>query len=293
MQNQLTIRPAQQSDKEAVFKFCKYTFNWGDYIPSVWDEWLKEEKAKLLTATLNKKPVGIMRVTMQKPSETWLQAARTHPNHRRKGIATALTNACLQWAKTKGAKIARLATDSDNHSAQKTLKKLGFIQISDFLIMECKKLEIEKTENSRWAQKNDTEKIWKFLKNSKIFKKSAGLYTILSTWTSLDKKDLKRFIANRKAIIQNINNTINGLILIDETVKGVWQEKPFQTCHIDGDCQAIIEMIKFFKTYAHQKRITNVYAFAYNMPTIVTALTGASFSRKEITTELVYQKKLV
>lgn len=293
MQNQIHIRPARQSDKEAVFKFCEHTFDWGDYIPDVWDNWLKEKQARLFTATLNSKPVGVMRVSMQKPGEAWLQAARTHPDYRRKGVATALANACLKWAKNKGAKIARLATDSDNYVAQRALKKLGFTQITDFLIMKCEKLQVERIEGSRWAQKTDIEKIWKFLTNSNIFKESAGLYTILFTWISLDKQDLARFIVNKKAIVHESDDVVDGLVLIDETVKDVWDEKPFQTCYIDSNRHGIIDMVKFFKNYACQQGITSVYAFACNAPTIAAALTAVGFSREEPTTELIYQKELV
>lgn len=293
MQNHLSIRPAQQSDREAVFKFCEHTFDWGDYVPNVWDRWLKEKQAKLFTATLDNKPVGIMRVSIQKLGEAWLQAARTDPNYRRRGIATALTNACLKWAENKGAKTARLSTDSDNYAAQKVLETLGFTQVSDFLIMKCKKLQTKKTENSRWAKESDLEKIWEFLTNSEVFKKSAGLYTVLFTWASLDKQTLARFIADKKAIVHDSNNTVDGLVLIDETVKDMWREKPFQTCYIDGNRQVVVDMMKIFKPYSHQKGITNVYAFACNTPTIAAALTEAGFNREEPETELIYQKKLI
>ncbi|MDH5447760.1 MAG: GNAT family N-acetyltransferase [Candidatus Bathyarchaeota archaeon] len=293
MQNKLTIRPAQQSDREAVFKFCEHTFDWGDYVPNVWDVWLKEKQAQLFTATLDNKPVGIMCVSIRKPGEAWLQAARTDPNYRRRGVATALTNACLEWAENKGSETARLSTDSDNYAAQKVLEALGFTQVSDFLIMKCEKLRVEETENSRWAKKGDLEKMWSFLTSSEVFKKSAGLYTVMFTWASLNKQTLARFIADKKAIVQDNNKAIGGLVLIDETIKDVWQEKPFQTCYIDGDRQVIVDIMKFFKTYSYKKGIMNVYAFACNTPTIAAALTEAGFSREETETELIYQKKLI
>jgi len=292
MRHQLTIRPAQPSDKELVLKFCEHTFDWGDYVPRVWDFWIKEKHAQLFTATLDNKPVGIMRVSIQKPGEAWLQAARTDPSYRRKGIATALTDACLEWAKTQRAKAVLLVTDSDNHAAQQALKKLKFIQVSDFLIMHCEKLQAEKPKNSRWSQKSDTGNIWKFLRNSDIFKKSAGLYTLIFTWMSLDEQDLAKFIANKKAIIHESHDAVDGLVLIDEEIRLVWEEKPFQTCYIDGDHDAIVDTVKFFKTYSHQQGVTNVYAFACNTPVIIDALSEAGFCREDSNTELVYKKKL-
>ncbi len=293
MQNQLVIRPAQQSDREAVFRFCEHTFDWGDYIPNVWDMWLKQKHGRVFTALIDNKPVGIMRVSITKPSEVGLQAARTHPDYRRRGVATALTDACLKWAKSKGAETAVLSTDSDNYAAQKTINKLGFTQVSDFIIMLCKGIQAAKTENSRWARKSDTVRIWKFLAESEVFEKSAGLYTVIFTWMSLDEGDLARFIASQKAIVYDDKGTINGLVLIDETVKDVWEdEKPFQTCYVDGDHQAIVDLMNFFKTYSTQQGIANVYAFACNTPTIAAALTETGFKREEDHTELIYRKKL-
>jgi ribosomal protein S18 acetylase RimI-like enzyme len=293
MPNKIHVRPAQQSDREDVFKFCKHTFDWGDYIPHVWDTWLKQKHGRVFTALMDNKPVGIMRVSITKPGEVWLQAARTHPDYRRRGIATALTDACLEWARSKGAETAVLSTDSDNYAAQKIIQKLGFTQVSDFLIMLCKGIQAAKTEISRWAQKSDTEKIWKFLAESEVFEKSAGLYTVIFTWMSLGKQDLAKFIANRKAIVYEDGGTINGLALIDETVKDVWEdEKPFQTCYVDGDRQAIIDMMDFFKTYSAQQGIMNVYAFVCNMPTIASALTEIGFKSEEDHTELIYLKRL-
>lgn len=181
MQNQPTIRPAQQSDKEAVFKFCEHTFNWGDYITNVWDRWLEEEQARLFAATLNNKPVGIMRVSLQKPGEAWLQAARTDPDYRHKGIATALTTACLKWAKPKEPKQQCLRQTLTTKWPKKHSKNLASPKISGFLIRKCNEFEIEKAKNCKWAQRSDAEKIWKFLTNSDMFTKSADLYTILFT----------------------------------------------------------------------------------------------------------------
>ncbi len=293
MQNQLVIRPAQQSDREAVLRFCEHTFDWGDYIPDVWDTWMKQKHGEVFTALIDNKPVGIMRVSITKPGEVWLQAARTHPDYRRRGVATALTDACLKWAKSKGAETAVLSTDSDNYAAQGAIQNLGFTQVSDWMIMLCKGIQTAETANSRWAQKGETERIWRFLAESEIFEMSAGLCSVIFTWMSLDEGDLARFIANQKAIVYDDKGTIKGLVLIDETVRDLWEdEKPFQTCYVDGDHQAIVDMMNFFKTYSAQKGIANVYAFAYNTPTVAAALTETGFKREQDHTELVYLRKL-
>ncbi len=56
------IRAARPSDQEAVFEFVEHTWEWGDYIPDVWDIWFTEPRAKLFVATVNGVPVGIEHV---------------------------------------------------------------------------------------------------------------------------------------------------------------------------------------------------------------------------------------
>jgi ribosomal protein S18 acetylase RimI-like enzyme len=292
MIDKLVIRPAQQSDREAVFKFCEHAFDWGDYVPDVWDMWLNEQHSRVFTATLDNAPVGIMRVAIKKPGEAWFQAARTHPNHRRMGIATALAEACCEWARNNGAKTVRLSTDSDNYAAQEVLKKLGFIRISDFIIMKCERPRPQEAGKCRWARKGDVERIWKFLAGSDVFKASAGLYTVLFIWMTLDKKDLDRFVTSGKAIIHQCEDVVDGLILIDETVRDVWDNKPIQTSYIDGERRAISEMMKLVKTYASTDDFETVYAFACNTPSLVKALTEAGFSRDDQNTEFIYHKTL-
>jgi ribosomal protein S18 acetylase RimI-like enzyme len=292
MIGRLVIRPAQQSDREAVFRLCEHAFDGGDYVPDVWDMWLREQHSRVFTATLDGVPVGIMRVVIQKPGEAWFQAARTHPNHRRVGIATTLAEACWEWARNNGAKTVRLSTDSDNYAAQEALKKLGFTRISDFVIMKRERPQPQKADNCRWARKGDVERIWKFLADSEAFKASARLYTVLFVWMSLDKKDLTRFVTGGKAIIHQCDDDVDGLVLIDETVRDVWDNKPIQTCYVDGERRAIFEMIGFLETYAHAEEFETVYAFACNTPLIVEALTEAGFSRDDQNTEFIYHKTL-
>ncbi|MGB9134933.1 MAG: GNAT family N-acetyltransferase [Candidatus Bathyarchaeia archaeon] len=290
MRDQLVVRQAKQSDREAVFKFCEHSFDWGDYVPDVWDGWMKEQHSRVFTATLNGEPVGIMRVSLPKPGEAWFQAARTHPDYRRRGIATALAGACLEWARDDGAKIIRLSTDSDNYASRKTLEKLDFTRTSDFLIMRCERLQSEVSQDCRWARESEVERIWKFLGESEVFDASEGLYTVLFVWMSLERRDVERFVADRKAIIHIRGSVVDGLVLVDDTVRKLWEET--QTCYIDGDRSAVSEMLKFLKAYAYREGFKRVHAFACNTSLIREMLTAAGFSRDDQNTEFIYEKTL-
>ena len=127
------VRKARGSDREAVFKFCMKTWSWGDYIPKVWDKWLKEKNGRAFVATIDEASVGISHLSIDKPHEVWLSGARTDPNYRRMGVATAITKKCLEYAKHKGAKVARLTTESDNIAAQTVIKNSDSSQYQNSL----------------------------------------------------------------------------------------------------------------------------------------------------------------
>ena len=286
------VRKARASDREVVFKFCKKTWSWGDYIPKVWNKWLKEKNGRVFIATIDGVPVGIAHLSIDKPHEVWLSGARTDPNYRRIGVATAITKKCLDYAKRKAAKVARLTTESDNTAAQAVIKKLGFKPTAEFAEMTTEKIAGETSKNSKWAEKTDINDTWGYLQTSETYRKASGLYTVLFHWFSLEKQDLKRFIEQRKTILHlSKTNKIDGIMLIDDITAQEWHENTIQTCYIDGDFNAAFDMTRFLKSHCHALGIKKIYGFAYNHKPIITALEKLGFEQQE-TTEIVYEKKI-
>jgi len=237
-------------------------------------------------------PVGISHLSIDKPHEVWLGGARTDPNYRRIGVATAITKKCLEYAKQKAAKVARLVTESDNIAAQTVAQKLGFKPISEFTEMTTEKITEENSKNSKWAEKTDTNAIRDYLQTSETYRKAAGLYTVIFHWFSLEKEDLKRFIEQRKAILHlSAKGEIDGLTLIDDATAREWHENTMQTCMIDGNYNATFDMIKFFKSHCHALGVKKIYGFTCNHKPITTALEKLGFEQPD-SIEIIYEKKI-
>ncbi len=286
------VRTARNSDKEAVFKFCRNTWSWGDYIPKVWDRWLQARNSVVFVATLNDVPVGISHLALDKPEECWLSGARTDPNYRRMGVATAITQKCINYAKTKGARIARLVTESNNEAARAVLQKLGFKPVAEFVEAATENVVDEGSENSRWAKAKDTGEIWIYLQSSEIYNKAAGLYTVLFHWYSLDEENLKKFVKKGKAILhENGKGEMDGLMLIDDATSREWREKSIQTCYIDGDYEATLDMLIFLKNHCYRLGFQKIYGFTYNYRPIKQALEKLDFEIDD-TTKIIYEKAL-
>jgi GNAT superfamily N-acetyltransferase len=125
------IRPAHPHDEAAIVAFTTGTFEWGDYVPESFSGWLDDDHSVVLVATdESDAPVGIVRVVMLSHDEAWLHAARVHPNARRLGIATQVTEAAHQWAAGQGARVARLLTESWNTAAQAQVQVSGYRNVS-------------------------------------------------------------------------------------------------------------------------------------------------------------------
>jgi GNAT superfamily N-acetyltransferase len=289
---QIHVREACDADREAVFEFCMHTWSWGDYIPQVWDKWLREENGKVFVATVDGLPVGIQHITIDKPREAWLSGARTSPNYRRMGVATAITMKCIEYAKSKGVKVARLVTESDNAAALAAVQKMGFKPVAEFLEMELENVSKAESLSSSWANTNQLETVWRYLQSSEVYRCAAGLYALLYHWYSLDRQDLELFIKHRKAIVYGGGDgAVRGLMLVDDAVAIEWHENSIQTCYIDGDFETALDMTKFLLAHCKEKGIEKVYGFTYNHPPITEALERLGFKKPE-TKAIIFEKHL-
>jgi GNAT superfamily N-acetyltransferase len=131
------LRPARAEDKPGILAFCQRTYEWGDYVPEVLDDWLADERGQLLVAAIDGVPVGVAYVVLLAPTEAWLQGLRVHPEHRRKGLAHQFLGRCLDVARQRGARVARLATGSSNVAVHRTVERAGMRRVAVVWVLEA------------------------------------------------------------------------------------------------------------------------------------------------------------
>jgi GNAT superfamily N-acetyltransferase len=125
------VRPARFEDREAVTAFTTGTFAWGDYVPDRFEGWLGAEDSTVLVATDDTdEPIGLARVVLMSDREAWIHAARVHPEHRRRGVGSAINEALCAWAASRGALVARLMTEDWNEAAQGQVERSGYRRVS-------------------------------------------------------------------------------------------------------------------------------------------------------------------
>jgi GNAT superfamily N-acetyltransferase len=130
----LRIRPATLDDVEAIRSFATNTFTWGDYVADALPGWLASESSLVLVAAgEDDTAVAVARVVQLSEREVWLHGARVHPDHRRRGVASLLNQACCDWARGRGAAIARLLIDAWNEPARRQVTSIGYRPVAEWV----------------------------------------------------------------------------------------------------------------------------------------------------------------
>lgn len=122
-----SIRAARSADVEAIAAFTTDTFSWGDYVADAFVTWLDDPHTEVAVAADDEDaPVALARVRMLSAKEGWISAARVRPDHRRRGIGSALNDWCVEWIRSQGGIVARLQIESWNEPAHNQVLGIGY-----------------------------------------------------------------------------------------------------------------------------------------------------------------------
>lgn len=217
----LEIRRARPEDRPAALEICAHTWENGDYIPFVWDEWLADEAGPLLVAVLDGRVVALEKISWTSPTEVWLEGMRVHPDHRKAGIATALFRYSLRWATERGARIARLATGSSNQAVHRMVAAVAFR-----LVHRCRYYEAPGApgETLRALRASEAATFWDRIQRWPAFAQARGLYTWNWAWQPLTHERFVQHVSQGEvwawtrgrvaalAVVQRVRDPDVGLV---------------------------------------------------------------------------------
>ncbi|MGI8516908.1 MAG: GNAT family N-acetyltransferase [Acidimicrobiia bacterium] len=128
------LRRGRLDDHDAITAIATDTFEWGDYVASVYPEWLEETDGEALVAVDEKdRAIAVVHVRLLAPQEGWISGARVAGDHRRQGVGSLLNQAAMSWLRDRGALVARLTTEEDNEAARSQVEKLGYRPVANFI----------------------------------------------------------------------------------------------------------------------------------------------------------------
>ena len=125
------VRDARPRDIDDVANFATETWDGWDYIPNVWDDWLKEDGSVTLVAERKSGVVGVVHATTR-GDEGWLEGMRVDEKNRREGVGSTLTETAFERLADEGASVTRCMAFDENEAALGLLDELGFERTATF-----------------------------------------------------------------------------------------------------------------------------------------------------------------
>jgi GNAT superfamily N-acetyltransferase len=193
MAAELTFRPARAEDREAAARICARTWDWGDYIPEVWDAWLADERGYLAVAELEGQIAALGRVRLLSGGQAWLEGMRVDPGYRRQGIAWRFVHHKLDYARAHGARVARLGTSDQNQPVHRMMERAGMERVGRYEMLSAPALPGSKPSVPLTPQ--DARPVRTFLQRSVVLAAARGLCSLDWAWETLSEARAAELLA--------------------------------------------------------------------------------------------------
>jgi GNAT superfamily N-acetyltransferase len=282
----IDVRPARPEDRETVLAFCSNTWEWGDYIDHVWDEWLRNPAGLLLVATVNEQPVGVAHMEMLTAQDAWLEGVRVDPQYRHQGLARALYEALQLEAMRRGATRARLAVESTNERSIQISERGHWYRVGEFTLFsatasaDTPRRPVE--ERPRPATLADLESIIDFLNASNMFPLVGGLYYMSFKAYPISEVLLRDKIATGGIYILQRWERLDGLAIMER--REDLGHNQLSVGYIDGTAIESISLLAYDIRYrAHTLGVEHIRVYAPALVLVRDAFTGVGYASDEAT----------
>ena len=111
-----TLRPVRESDRDEIFALTAHTWDHGDYIPEVFDEWLADPRGVFaaLVHVRSGRIAAIDKVSELAPGQFWFEGLRVNPGFRGQGISGKLQTFMVEVVRAMGGRVVRFLTLANN-----------------------------------------------------------------------------------------------------------------------------------------------------------------------------------
>jgi GNAT superfamily N-acetyltransferase len=201
MSDDLIIRPARLEDRGAAERICANTWDWGDYIPEVWAEWLADEQGHMAVAELEGQIVALGRVRLLPGGQAWLEGMRVDPDYRRQGVAWHFFHYKLAYARAHGARVVRLGTSDQNQPVHRMMERAGMARVGRYEMLLGPAAEPGSSSLVRLTPEH-ADQVHTFLRQSPVLAAARGLYCLDWAWQDLSEARAVDLLAEDKVIGQ-------------------------------------------------------------------------------------------
>lgn len=271
-----TVRMARPEDVEHIVPWTTDTFDWGDYVPDRLPAWIEDPSSAVVVCLDESEiPVALAHALLLSKTEAWLEAARVHPDHKRSGMGSAMNHAGVAWARERGAKVVRLATEADNEAARRQVEALDYRQTSNWVHA---RYEIGPGSAKpgkpglRPAPPSDVDAAWMFWSTSNLAHDSRGLIAHGWRWRKATPGDLATAAGEG-----NFYQSPAGWVMADAP-----EEDRIRTLWLATTPEEAPWLLADLIDLASQKEATELTIMMPNIPWVAEALSRSGAESKEV-----------
>lgn len=213
---ELIFKPLTAKEKDYVVEMVKTIWEGDDYLPFVYDRWVRDKRGLFIGGWYQDRLVGLSKLSFYENGYAWLEGLRADPDSPVRGIASAFNHFFLDHLKTRNdIKTIEFITYFANYPSIHSAEKYGYQRIA---IYSYKMFFLKKKQSYPITKEisiiNDTKKIKQILSHSDYLQENR----ICSGWKAypLTTRILKDYFIKNNSVIGIVENgTISALILYE------------------------------------------------------------------------------
>jgi GNAT superfamily N-acetyltransferase len=268
------VRRARSSDKEELMRFIKDIWGGHDYLPYVWDEWLRDPAGRMFVVEVDGIPVGMNRVRFLEDGTAWFEGVRIHPKFRGKGLASLLGENSMKVANARGIKTFRLTSGSHNHSAHRQVARIKFAEKSRFSVYRPRKgTKFRPQEGVRQAEWKDRATVERLLAESDEFRLGRGVFWDNFTAVSLTPRVIDDLL--RRGSIWTADDAV-AIFRVGKEGNETWK----QVCFVGGAKEGVLPLVRQVLSLPAEGKNFRRFVFVPQGSPIIGALKQAGFERE-------------
>ncbi len=178
----VVVRPARLEDRAAVEAIAAQVWEGNDYLPDVFEAWVKDPTGLFSVVTVREQVVGLGKLTFFPPDQWWLEGLRVDPAYRGQGIARILHHYLVNRVRQHAPGVLRYSTAADNVAIHKLAHETGFRHVATFIPYGAA-AQASPTDGLIALRAADAGRAWAFLQTAPYF--DAAQRTLEEYWRFL------------------------------------------------------------------------------------------------------------
>ena len=286
-QPRVVIRPTLPADTPAVLEFCKRIWDGHDYIPFVWDEWLKDTRGSLFTAEYAGRAVGIVRIVRMAAEQWWFEGFRVDPAYQGQHIGTQLHEYIVDWWLAHGNGKVRLWTNSKRVKVHHLCERMEFTRTAERATYAALPLA-EPLETFTPLPTEEVPAAVDFAREASSLPVSGGTMDIAWQVVTPNETSLRDLISWEDGRVFWWRNRHGLLCLWENDEHG----KPFPSIAIAAsERDDLPALLMDARRYLHQQGLHKIGWNACLTPQMDAILTSAGFAREDNESNYEYERQ--